>query len=302
MSKHTFSQWLRKEVTSSRCALLTLYEQRDKLKFIEGPQLEREYMEKIGAYEETIIKEEIECELLQKKQQMIQAAINRREPIDEAAIDAELDKQRQEMYQEAIDIPSPQDFADLTGEQSDELQELYREIVREFHPQMHPELNEVHHKLFQKAQEAYRLRDLSALSLIYDMLVSTKEDEGAISLMLELIVGIGTSDEEEGTLEVENMTDYKMAAMLYSSFTPTVEEASIKEELTHFKELTDQVMQEMKYMRTIFPYTAAEMLSDPIKVAEYRKELEHRLFAAKEEIARRTEEIRMIIERVTAHE
>lgn len=295
MSKHTFSQWLRKEVTSSKCALLTLYEQRDKLLYIDGPQLEREYMEKIGSYEETIIKEEIECELLQKKQQMIQAAINRREPIDEAAIDAEIEKQRQEMYQEAISSPAPQGYAELSEEQSDELQELYREIVQEFHPQMHPELNEVHHKLFLKAQEAYRLRDVSALRLIHDMLFSTLEDEGAIGLMMELMVRVNAAEEEDETLKEVNMTDYSMAAKLYSSFIPTVEEASIKEELSRFKSQTDQVMQEMDRMRTTFPYTAAEMLSDPEKVQEYREELEHRLFVAKEEILRRTEEIRTML-------
>ena len=295
MSKHTFSQWLRKEVTSSKCALLTLYEQRDKLLYIDGPQLEREYMDKIGSYEETIIKEEIECELLQKKQQMIQAAINRREPIDEAAIDAEIEKLRQEMYLEAISMPVPQEFAELSGEQSDELQDLYREIVQEFHPQMHPELNEVHHKLFQKAQDAYRLRDITALRLIHDMLFSTKEDESAFSLMLELMVGINLAEDEEETLKEVNMTDYSMVAKLYSSFIPTVEEASIKEELSRFKSQTDQVMQEMDRMRTTFPYTAAEMLSDPEKIREYREELEHRLFVAKEEILRRTEEIRTML-------
>lgn len=295
MSKHTFSQWLRKEVTSSKCALLTLYEQRDKLLYIDGPQLEREYMEKIGSYEETIIKEEIECELLQKKQQMIQAAINRREPIDEAAIDAEIGKLRHEMYQEAISSPVPQAFAELSEEQSEELQELYREIVQEFHPQIHPELNEVHHKLFLKAQEAYRLRDVSALRLIHNMLFSTLEDEGAIGLMMELMVRVNAAEEDDETLKEVNMTDYAMVAKLYSSFIPTVEEASIKEELSRFKLQTDQVMQEMDRMRTTFPYTAAKMLSDPEKVQEYREELEHRLFIAKEEILRRTEEIRTML-------
>lgn len=122
MSEHTFTQWLWNEVTVSKCALLTLYEQRDRIKYIERPRLEREYMEKIGSYEETIIKQEMECKLLQKKQQMIQAAINRWEPINEAAIDAEIEKERQQMRQEAVGSPAPQEYADLTGDQSDELQ------------------------------------------------------------------------------------------------------------------------------------------------------------------------------------
>ncbi len=115
MSKHSFKLWLHSEVTSARCALLTLYEQRDKLKYIEVPRLEKEYMDKVGTYEETVIKEEIECELLQKKQQMIQAAINRHEPIDEAAIDAELEMHRQKMVKEAAGTAALQDYAELTS-------------------------------------------------------------------------------------------------------------------------------------------------------------------------------------------
>ena len=96
MENHSFLNWLEREVSSSRFALLALYEKRDKLRFIDGPTLERDYMDKVGKFEESIIQEEIEVELLEKKQQMIQAAINRREPIDEAAIDAEIEKLRQE--------------------------------------------------------------------------------------------------------------------------------------------------------------------------------------------------------------
>ena len=71
MEKHTFTLWLHMERIAARYALLALYEQRDRLQYIEGPRLEEEYMDKIGPYEETVIREEIECEILQKKQQMI---------------------------------------------------------------------------------------------------------------------------------------------------------------------------------------------------------------------------------------
>lgn len=299
MSRHTFTLWLRSEAAAARCALLTLYEQRDKLQFIDGPRLEKEYMDKVGSYEETVIREEIECELLRKKQQMIQTAINRREPVDEAAIDAELEVYRQQMFQEAAGTPQ-QEYANLSDEQSEELQKLYREIVKNFHPQMHPELTEAHRQLFQKAQEAYRHRDLAALKLIHEMLYSMQEDGLTLELFLELLPG-GQPDEEETYEERDYAADYSLAAVIYSSFKPTEEEAAIQEERTRYRQMTDGVMAELEEMRLQFPYSASDMLSDPAKTEAYREELAHRLRTATGERERRTGEIRAMIESVAVH-
>ena len=48
MENHSFFDWLEREVSSAHFALLALYEKRDKLRFIDGPMLERDYMEKVG--------------------------------------------------------------------------------------------------------------------------------------------------------------------------------------------------------------------------------------------------------------
>lgn len=300
MSKHTFTLWLHSEVTSARCALLTLYEQRDKLQYIDGPQLEREYMDKIGGYEQTVIREEMECELLQKKKQLIQAAINRREPIDEASIDAQLEKLRQQMFREAAGSDAPQEYAELSDEQGDELQELYRDIVENFHPQMHPELTEVHHRLFQKAQEAYKCRDLAALRLVHEMLHSTQEEGAAVKLMLELLINSGA--DEEAAQDRDYETDYSLAAVIYSAFKPTNEDAVIQGERARYRRMTDGVMKEMEDMRRHFPYTACDMLSDPAEIEAYKEELAKRLRAAEAEKERRTKEICAMMEGVAAHE
>lgn len=304
MSKRTFTIWLHREVAASRCALLTLYEQRDEMQYIDGPRLEKEYMDRVGAYEESVIKEEIECELLKKKQQLIQAAINRREPIDEAAIDSEIEKYRQQMFQEAAGPAAPKEYAELSDEQNVELKELYHDIVKNFHPQMHPELTAVHRQLFQKAQEAYRCRDLAELKLVHEMLYSTQEDGLALELLLELLTG---SEEDEKTREESSpsrdyATDYSLAAMTYCGFKPTNEEAAIQEEWTRYRQMTDSVMREMDDMRLQFPYTASDMLSDPSKIEAYKEELAHRLRAATTEREHRAKEIRTMIESVAVHE
>lgn len=296
MAKHTFVKWLNKEVASSSCALLKLYEELDKLKYIEGPRLEKEYMDKIGTFEETVIKEEIECELLKKKQEMIKSAINRREPIDEASIDEEINKLRDEMIKEAGGDAPPKEYADLSEEQATELQEIYSEIVKNYHPQTHPDLTEAHKELFKKAHEAYRRKDVSALKLIYDMLTSADGEGMAFELSMELDV----SDEEE-TADERFTTDYTLASELYKNFIPTSEEATIQEEWTRYKQNIDEVMSDMETLKTQFPYTAAETLSNPDKLAEYKAGLEHRLYEASKERARLTNEIERMKEATVQH-
>ena len=252
MIDHTFAQWLNGELTSTRCALLSLYEQRDRLLYIEGPRLEKEYMEKIGLYEEMVIREEIECEILEKKKQMIQIAINRREPIDESAIDSELEALRNQMINDAVGPEIPKEFADLDSDQMDELQSLYRDIVKNFHPQMYPDLTEAHRQLFEKAQEAYRHRDLAALKLIYDMLFGTVEDEMTLNSLYNFFKS--TQDDDCSQNEAY-AADYKLVAQIYENFSLTTEEVAVEEEWSKYCGITENTLNEINDLKQQFPYT-----------------------------------------------
>ncbi len=297
MSKHTFKNWLCDEVTATRCALLTLYEQRDRLQYIEGPRLEKEYMDAVGDYENTVIKEEIECELLDLKRQIIQTAINRREPIDESAIDAEIDAERTKMLDDAANSAAPAEYVELTPEQGTELQKLYHDIVKNFHPQTHPEQTESHRKLFQKAQEAYRCNDLEALRLIYDMLCSTTD--GGFEVTVELSNGAETDFNFVGQ---DYTLDYAAAAQIYDCFVSTSEEMSIREEWARCRLLTDDVMNEIERLRADFPYSASDMLADPNKIQAYKEDLAYRLRTAVQERERRTLEIKEMLKGGVKHE
>lgn len=302
MENHSFLNWLEREVSSARFALLALYEKRDKLRFIDGPMLERDYMDKVGKFEESIIQEEIEVELLEKKQQMIQAAINRREPIDEAAIDAEIEKLRHEKLTEAANYGGGDnsEIKELTGEQTNELQDLYHTIVKCYHPQMHPELTEIHKKLFMKAQDAYRRQDLEALRLIYDMLLQADGDVDLGELLDLLIEAVANGETEP--VQKEYTTDYALAAILYPHFRHTAEEASLQEEWERYKAEADGMMAVIENIQKVFPFSAAQMLSDPEQLESYKKELEYRLYEAKKERERLSQQIRSMIERVAVHE
>lgn len=297
MKTHTFTDWLYSEVMSARNALLTLYEQMDKMKFIEGPQLEQQYMDLVGSEEETIIPLEIKCELLKKKQQLIQAAINRREPVDEAAIDAQINALWEEKLQEAGGtIPPGTGCYSLSQGQLDDLQELYQKIVKSFHPHMHPEITENQKLLFDKAQEAYRRRDMAALQLIYDMLTSTEGETMTMTLTLSFSVA-----EDDGEAERQSFTtDYTLAKKLYSCFVPTAEEVTIREEQQRCQEKQEQVMEQLEAMKQHFPFNAAQMLADPAQLEDYKRQLALRKYDAEKMIQKLENEIQSMLERVKA--
>lgn len=275
MESHTFLEWLSSEAAAVCCALLKLYEQRDQMAFIDGPRIERDYMQKVGEYEETVIKEEIEAELLKKKKQLVQAAINRREPIDESSIDEEIDRQRRKILKEAAGSEI-NERKELDADQTNELNSLYREIVQKFHPQVHPDLTETHRMLFQKAQDAYRKRDLPALRLIHDMLIS--KPEGGITIQLELVYDFMSGDQSSAAERIK--ADYTLIPEIYENFEHTLEEAAIQEEIEKYRGQTDDIMQEIENMRNNFPFIAEEMLSDPEKTAEYKRQLDRRFETA----------------------
>lgn len=294
MTTHSFTNWLKIEVHSARSALLRLYEEEERLKHIEGPRLEREYMEAVGHYEETVVKEEMECELLTTKQRLVQAAINRREEIDEVAIDQKIEELRKDMMDAAVGDPPPQPYADLSGEQSDELQNLYGQIVKQFHPQMHPEMTQAERELYQKAQEAYRRRDLPALKLIWEMLMS-----GYAQMELEMVEGpteLQANTEpvrEESTRDYT--TDYSLASELYPGFIPLQEEAAILEEWKKYKEKAEEMLEALQQMKEKFPYSAQEMLENKEMLEEYKQNLENRMHIAKKQREQLTQNIKHMI-------
>ena len=296
MSRHSFYDWLQKEVTAEKCVLLSLYERLDQIKFVIVPQVEQVYMDKVGNFEQTVIKEEMECEVLEKKQELIQISINRNEKVDVAAIEAKTEEFRKEVFNDAEGKPQ-EDFPPLTSEQSSKQQELYREIIREFHPQTHPETTEVQKELFQKAQEAYRMRNVESLELVHEMLCDTKEDDISDELLLELLKAskenktIESKTEKEEEIKQEFTADYMLVSEIFRYFRPTAEEAILEGELEQYRQLIRETTAMIEAMEEEFPLNAREMLSDTKQVEEYQDELSQRLRSAAAEKERLTAQI-----------
>lgn len=271
MDKGSFELWLKSELNTVKYTLLKLYEKRDRLLFIEAPRLENEYMSKVGNYEKDVIVAELKCEMAEKKLKMIQAAVNRREPIDEAAIDAQLEKEYHKAIEDAEGKP-PQGYAELSEEKEAELQVIYRFIVNQFHPETNPTMTAMQRELFKKAQEAYRRRDLEALKLVYDMLLNSAVQGAEMELVM--------TDENEEEHVAVNHIDFGLASMIYSCFEKTADDAILIEETEDFRNRIINTENEISEMNDEFPFTAAEMLADPEKTKEYLNELEYRMHKA----------------------
>lgn len=310
MTEQTFSLWLKQEVLTAQNALLAMYEKLDALRFVERPKLEREYMEKVGASEAQVIREEIECEVLEKKQQLIQTAINRRQPIDEDAINQQVDAYRETLLHEAEGADQngtadpvmqtvagmPVEYAQLSGEESKELQTVYHEILKNYHPQTHPEMTAAQKELFEKAQLAYRQQNLEALKLSAEILQSSKETSG-ISISFEVGLTLGSGSETV----IEISPDYSLAARLFPFFQPTEAEIVMGEEIQRCRDASEKIASQIKAASQKFPFSAKEMLADPEQLQEYIGELNQRLHTAGTKRKAREAAIQKMIEGAKKH-
>ena len=275
MRTQSFYDWMIKEVATSRMALVGLYEQKDKLLYVEAPALRRRYMENIGVYEESVLEAELEVSLLRRKAEMMQISVNRREPIDLQAIDAVLisEKEQKVAALEAGDR-TLNELPQLSEQEEHTIQRQYREITSYFHPAMNSYITDTQKELYEKAQNAYRLQDPEAMKLIYDMLFSPQDNLVSVSVTEKRSVST-VEERREGYREIASAltTDYKLAKQLYPFFIPLEEDAVIRDSLETYNMQRKEVEAEIADILAGFPFNAAETLNDKNKTEEYLAEL-----------------------------
>lgn len=291
MRMQTFGDWLIREVAASRMALITAYEKRDQLLYVEAPPLRKRYMDAIGTAEEGVLQAELEVSLLRRKAELIQIALNRRETVDLAAIEAQLEAEKEERIaaMEQADL-TLSELPQLTAQQAQTLQSQYRAIIQNFQPAMNPDISDIQRELYQKALEAYKMQDVAAMQLIYDMLLAPLNMGGVL-----LPEAAQQNDAAEKRQELfhaiadELATDYTLAKELYRCFAPREEDHVIQSALESYKSQREAVLTEIAGIRTGFPFNAMATLNSPTKTQEYLMELQIR--------ARRCEEERAEVER-----
>lgn len=274
MRNQTFYDWLTREVATSRMALVGLYEKKDKLLYVEAPPLRQRYMETIGIYEESVLAAELEVSMLRRKVEMIQIAINRREPVNLEAIDTAIEAERAQVVSdvEAGD-KTLHELPQLSEQEEHTLQRQHREITAAFHPAMNPDITEAQKELYEKAQNAYRLQDVEAMKLIYDMLFAPV-DVSTVSVSADR-TPYDTAERREEYREIASAlsTDYKLAKQLYPFFMPLEEDSVIRSSLDGYDAQRRAVEEEIASIRAGFPFNAVATLNNKAKTEEYLAEL-----------------------------
>ena len=290
MRTQSFNDWLIREVASSRMALVGLYEQKDKLLYVDAPPLRKRYMETIGIYEEKVLEAELEVSLLRQKVEKIQIAVNRREKVDLQKIDEELKAQKEEKIAELeSDDKTLNELPILSEEDEQTMQRLYRQITSSFHPAVNKDITETQRELYEKAQNAYRLRDVEAMKLISELLFTAPENigysgfDGKVDPAAEL---------REQYREIANMlsVDYTLAKKLYPFFAPLEEDVFVLSSLDSYNAQRKSLEEEITAVRQGFPFNAEETLNDRNKTEEYLAELRiraKRCDTEKEELERK---------------
>ena len=263
-------------------------EKRDKLLYVEEPALREEYMQKIGVYEEKVLKVELEVHLAETKKQLIQTAINRREIVDLEAIEKQLEEERNKQIEQLGQNYNRDSLkSDISQEERDELQKLYKKIVSDFHPEVNKNLTDFQKQLYKRALVAYQKQQLEELQLVHEMLYAKDSEEIAFEIPI-------TTEVDEGeTLEIveQLMEDYSLAAEVFECFTPTQEDGVLLSAKQQYEEREQSVWMEIKRIQSRFPFIAKETLRNEEMTQEYLKSLESRMNSCKDSLVEINEQI-----------
>ena len=294
MGNSCFAGWLAQEVESAQNALLTRIEQLDTLRYVEAPKLRNEYMVKIGTTEDEVLNAELDAKMLQRKLELIQIKRNRREPIDMAEIDQQIEAERKELLAQAETADAAgQRLPQLSEEQQAELQELYHKIVEGFHPQVHPNLTDTEKALYEKAVDAYRNRNLTALKLIDEILF-----KDGIAFALKTTLSVVEEDEQQqaAVLAEALSADYTLAKQLYPYFVPQQQDAVLRSAAERYTAQRTALEAEIEQLQQVFPFTARETLASEEKTKAYLEQLSLRKLRAQDAEKQLTQKLNRIME------
>ncbi|MDR1731080.1 MAG: hypothetical protein LBR61_03205 [Synergistaceae bacterium] len=168
------------EVKALRENLASLVYERDELELHVCKDIEMEYMLKIGSLEYRVYEAECRVLRLRRKIELIQARLNRQEPVNPQDIEKQLDAEYAEYVEKlqermrAIDEALQRNRGGwLSAGDTADVKRLYRQLIRRLHPDLNPNATKEEQRLFSMAVSAYKNGDLPALKTISLLLEET---------------------------------------------------------------------------------------------------------------------------------
>lgn len=195
LSIHPDYNALLEEAAELKDRLLQLIQERDELLFHTNQTIEAAYMIQIGTLELKAYEFECSVRRLKRKTELIQAKLNRQEPVFLPGIDEQLDLEYQvyteQIHQRVEQISQAFKLSEgpfLSKQEAKELKRLYREIIKKLHPDIRPDLSNEQEALFLSAVSAYKNADLAVLRSISLLLMEISPQASSIGSMEELII------------------------------------------------------------------------------------------------------------------
>jgi hypothetical protein len=175
---------LQENIASLKQELGKVIFERDEMLNTVKPNLEAEYQKKIGYKELERMETEITARRYKRQVELIRAAVNRQESIEENRIEKQLDDEFQEWYKKIKEqyqkVKEAEDRLNslMSDDQNKEFKKLYRQLVFKLHPDLNPNQTKDEENLWHRVQLAYEggdLEEMRSLAIILDAQYETVE-------------------------------------------------------------------------------------------------------------------------------
>lgn len=246
---------LKQKLNKARNRYLELIEKYSELVNIIGPNLENDYMIKLGGKEHQLFSCQVEILRLKREISLFQAAVSHGRTITEKEVADHIEKEfaeyRKKIQEQTEKLKQAREYVaapELSPEDSKMLKKLYREIVRKLHPDLNPDLPPGAGKLWEQVQSAYKNGLLPELFLLSDMVE-------------ELLRGKSDFVETINSME------------------------QIKQELAKTKEKITNLDKQIKDTLNSVPFTYRDLLSNATEVMLKRDNLDRQIEQCQKYIA-----------------
>ena len=168
---------LQEDISSLEKELGKVILEQDEMLNTVKPNLEAEYQKKIGYKELERMETEITVRRYKRQIELIQAAVNRQESIEEDEIEKKLDNEFKEWYKKIEEqyrkVKEAEDRLKclMSDEDNAEFNKLYRRLVFKLHPDLNPNRSKDEENLWHRVQLAYEggdLEEMRSLAIIID--------------------------------------------------------------------------------------------------------------------------------------
>lgn len=159
------------EIIGARATIVNLLAEIEDILFRQNPRIEVEWQLVIGAWENKLLEAQIAMRRARRKCTLMQASVNKREPIDIQHIESLLDDELAQWEQQLEDATqrfesaktSQLNAVEISSADNQEQKKLFRTLAKRLHPDLHPDLDESQRALFALAELAYRQGDTKML-------------------------------------------------------------------------------------------------------------------------------------------